>query len=241
MWRLVLALGLCVWTFAPARAEPSCDELNALWRNKYAREFRVAWDVRDFSCSTENEDHALARALHVLHAADRNHAFYENARALTTRTRLRVDCIVPERGTGMARPELAAWMARGGERSASGAVTPRGVLTLCDPFFTTVEEPQRRAAILFHEAAHARPGHQDPRHVKCVAGEFRDVEGACDEEFTGSYEGSGFNWEVQFVAYGRRNAGDDLSRLIYDARLRHLLHNRFNNITQSQIDEWSGP
>lgn len=197
-----------------ASAKPSCSELNELWKNKFARDFHIQWKIQPFECDPKNANYKLASALEELYLMDPKSSFYETLKNATNKTRFGKDC----------ESETAAWM------------TSEGDLTLCSGFFSRIEETERRGALLFHEAAHARA--TDPHHETCLRGDMDGVLGACDAKFTENYTGSGYNWEALYEHYASEHAPNDLNRWLHVARLKYLLANRFNEISSAQLSRW---
>ena len=192
-------------------AELSCDALNSRWADKLHGDFKVEWARNRFSCP-DHRDYRVAKALSDLHDVDPKHQFYDTAKKLVRKVLIAKDCGEDE-----------------GARMNS-----RGEMSLCQGFFARSEP--KRAAMIFHEAAHGRRG--DPDHVTCSRGDMRGKI-ACDDEFTGDYSGGAYNWEVQYSTFAMQNAGDDLTRWAMEAHMKYLLHNRFNRISGEDIRRWS--
>ena len=109
----------------------------------------------------------------------------------------------------------------------------KNVLTLCDAFFT---QPRlRRAALIFHEAAHGRA--KDPGHVVCTQGASKGKK-ICDAGISETYDGSGYNWEAHFARYLLQNGPDEIVRNEARAHLSFLFDHRINGLDEAAKNAW---
>jgi hypothetical protein len=116
------------------------------------------------------------------------------------------------------------------------AMSGGGTLTLGKLF--SEQNLVDRTSTLVHEARHSQEG--DPGHVKCTHGDMTRYEDACDAEFSkGNFAGSGYNYEFTFEWWARDGARQtDLRQDILNAGMRYLLLNRFNTISNDDIQRF---
>ncbi len=211
---LVMSL-LLVPAFAHASSE--CDRLNARFLMTYQHQYAVAVNRQVFSCDDEkpNKSYLIAQAIDDLYDADAKHHFYEVARRLIHRTRV-------------AGPDSADC-----PEGVGAAMGNKNVLLLCEAFFT--QSRLRRAALIFHEAAHGRA--KDPGHVVCTHGDSKGKK-ICDESLSETYDGSGYNWEAHFSRYLLQNGPDEIVRNEARAHLSFLLDHRINGLDEAAKNAW---
>lgn len=209
MKRVLLLLLALAHPAAPAAA-PSCDELNRLFAASYRPDFKIAWASEPFGCPSKEA--ALALAMHDLGRVSRGDWLYET----------------------MVRSIKLISRAERCDPGVTARTSRVGVMHLCDFFFD--RDRVARPAILFHEVGHARV--LDPGHVVCDHGLLRGKV-ACDQRLTETmYEGSGYNYQLWFLAYAYRPSGQDLERAVVRKAMEQTVYNRFNIIPPGKVKEW---
>ncbi len=222
--RIPMVTRLFKWLLIPslmvsahALATSECERLNARFLVTYQHQFSVAVPREVFTCDDAKPEKAyvIAQAIDDLHEADAKHHFYETARRLVHRT------------------VIAAADSDDCTEGVGATMGSRNVLRLCGAFFT---QPRlRRAALIFHEAAHGRE--KDPGHVVCSQGDSKGKK-ICDAGLSETYEGSGYNWEAHFSRFLLQNSSDQITRNEARAHLSFLLDHRINGLDEVAKNAW---
>ena len=194
---------------AKAAAGPSCAELNQLWRDKFHRDFKVAWALQPFECPSGTS--RAAKAFYDVWKPSLPRDYYLWAKQLIKTTTHDPKCTYYAHMSSM------------------------GTLTLCKGFFSSNDEG--RAGTIIHEAAHGRPG--DPGHTTCTRGASIGKANTCDQKFFGGYQGSGYNFEFMFYSQLLEltdTGGLDPALIL--GYIRNGIRNNFNEITDAQVRQW---
>jgi hypothetical protein len=206
-------LGCALVLTGAAFADPSCEALNERWQNKYVSDFGVSWQTSTFQCPSTASH--IAEAFYALdHTTFRGNApgFYTWTAQQIQRTSFQDDGGIADAQSGS------------------------GLLTLFGAFAN--EDLNWRTATLVHEARHDQS--DDPAHVTCWHGDRKDTAGACDQDFyNGNWGGSGYNYGFIFHWWVRDAAEvTDLDHDVAAADAKFLLLNRFNTITNDQVQKF---
>lgn len=129
---------------------PSCEELNALWRDKFHGEIKVQWGYRAFNCPGETATIALA-------VWD---IYQPQVRRPMAQGKTDFYQFVSDSMVGLS------WSASGGDVGVPAATRQADARTfLFKPFLK--ESRLWRASLIVHESVHAR---KRDTHVPCVKG-----------------------------------------------------------------------
>lgn len=204
-----------VWAFKP----PSCQTLNQKWSNQYYSDFKVKWpkSTNNFSCVSEKS--RVAETLYYL----------EN---------MQIDDPIQDYYAYVKRGlKGLRYVKENSTFKWAYASEINGIITLHGGFVADNSKIQRVQKII-HEARHVRS--QDPGHRICIRGSSKG-KAACDAEFHPIlYSGSGYNFGFKFLKMLNKDSKNhDLSRKSAIRRMKWMVSNRFNQITNEQIRQYS--
>jgi hypothetical protein len=204
----------------PSLLGRDCAELNRLWRDYYYLDFGITWSLgREFKCPSESSQ--IAEAFYHLH----NPVFKKR------------DFLSTPNFYGFARDRIDQTVFVE-VYDGSDAAIKDGRLEIYLGFFDKTTR-ERRSAIIVHETSHFLPS--DPGHEDCVRNKVPATEPSqCDARFFSAHpKGSGYNFEVNYLAWVRNGASyHELRKWVIQAEINALVPDRFNEITPEEIKEW---
>lgn len=189
------------------------------WKTKYHSEFHVEWPMVEFDCTSSlgrfgMAVHTLNSTVFRLGKDGSTPDFYKWVTGIITKTVYK-----PKHDTY----EYAA-------ASSAG-----GTLWIHDLYFA--QSLEWRTSVLVHETRHSDAG--DPSHVMCEHGDTKGKM-ACDNKFyDGEQTGSGYNYDFNFYWWIKDGtARTSLSKEVAKSQMKFLLLNRFNEISNDQVQKF---
>lgn len=207
-----------IFTSVSVMASPTCEQLNKDWSDRYFSEFKIMWTKKEFKCPSN-----YARIVDTFHHLERIRFRGKNMPNYNQYVKTGLKGI-------RYKQKHSKW-------DWAYASEGNGIITLHEGFVTD-DDSLQRVQKLIHEARHVRS--DDAGHENCERGASKG-KNACDKKFEEFFwAGSGYNYGFKFLLYIKEYSyNHELSKEVAARRMKWMVSNRFNKITNEQVRRYS--